>query len=175
VPWLSVLAALSFVLMMVSIPLPGGVTAHATGISLLAVTFGVWEAFLSISLVVLIQALIFGQGGITALPVNALAMGLAGGATAWWVFRGMRRFNETVALFTAAWLSVMVAATLTATALGLQPLIASRPDGTPLFFPFGLEITLPAVLVPHAFVGVGEGVLTVFVYRVMKRLKKTES
>lgn len=171
IPWLAVLAALSFVLMMVAIPIPGGSSVHASGICLLAVLFGVWAAFLAVSLVLLIQALLFGTGGITSLPLNALAMGLAGGAAAWCSFRSLRRLNETAALAIAAWLSVMVPALLVALALGLQPLIASLPDGTPLFFPFGLSVTLPAVLVPHALLGVGEALLTVLVYRLVRRLK----
>ncbi len=172
IPWLAVLAALSFVLMMVAVPFPGGTSVHATGICLLAVIFGVWAAFLSVSLVLLIQALLFGTGGITSLPLNALALGLAGGAAASWTFRSLRRWNETAALASAAWLSVMVPALLVALALGLQPLIASAADGTPLFFPFGFSVTLPAVLLPHAILGVGEGLLTVLVYRLVGRLKQ---
>lgn len=172
IPWLAVLAALSFVLMMVAVPFPGGTSVHATGICLLAVIFGVWAAFLSVSLVLLIQALLFGTGGITSLPLNALALGLAGGAAASWTFRALRRWNETAALASAAWLSVMVPALLVALALGLQPLIASAADGTPLFFPFGFSVTLPAVLLPHAILGVGEGLLTVLVYRLVGRLKQ---
>jgi cobalt/nickel transport system permease protein len=171
IPWLAVLAALSFVLMMVAVPFPGGTSVHASGICLLAVIFGVWAAFLSVSLVLLIQALLFGTGGITSLPLNALALGLAGGAVASWTFRWLRRWNETGALAVAAWFSVMVPALLVALALGLQPQIAAAADGTPLFFPFGFSVTLPAVLVPHAALGVGEGVLTVLVYRLVGRIK----
>jgi len=172
IPWLAVLAALSFILMMVTIPLPGGSSVHATGICLLAVVFGVWPAFLAISLVLLIQALLFGTGGITSLPLNALAMGLVGGAIAAGVFRTLKGWNETAALAAAAWLSVMVPAFLVALALGLQPLIASAEDGTPLFFPFGVEVTLPALLLPHALLGVGEGLLTVLVYRLVRDLRR---
>ncbi len=172
IPWLAVLAALSFILMMVTVPLPGGSSVHATGICLLAVIFGVWAAFLAVSLVLLIQALLFGTGGITSLPLNALAMGLVGGATAWSTFRLLRRWNETAALALAAWLSVLVPAVLVALALGLQPLIASAPDGTPLFFPYGPRVTLPALLIPHAILGVGEALLTVLVYRMVDRLKQ---
>jgi hypothetical protein len=77
-PFLAAYTALSFVLMMVALPLPGGTTVHAAGIGLLAVSFGGWMAFLAISLVLAMQALLFGDGGVTALPINALAMGLAG-------------------------------------------------------------------------------------------------
>lgn len=173
IPLLAVVTALAFILSMIAIPLPGGTTVHATGIGLLAVLFGVWTAFVSLSLVFLMQALLFGDGGITALPINALAMGLVGSATAFWVFRLVRGYNETLAVFLAAALAVLVAACLVALALGVQPLIAHRADGTPLFFPFGLAITLPAVLLPHLVVACGEGVFTVLVYRFLARLRGT--
>lgn len=175
IPWLAVLSALSFVLMMVTVPLPPfSTTVHATGICLLAVLFGIWPAFLAVSLVLLLQALLFGAGGITALPINALALGLAGGAAASWTFRSLKRFNETAALALAAWLSVVVPATLVALALGLQPQIASAADGTPLFFPYGPKVTLPAVVLPHTLLGVGEALLTVMAYRLVRGRRREE-
>lgn len=171
IPLLAVVTALAFVLSMIAIPLPGGTTVHATGIGLLAVLFGVWTAFASLSLVFLMQALLFGEGGITALPLNALAMGLVGSVVAAGVYRSLRARNERLAVFLAAALAVLVAASLVALALGVQPLIAHRPDGTPLFFPFGLSITLPAVLVPHLVVAIGEGVLTVLIVGFVTRLR----
>ena len=170
-PFLAVMTAAAFVLMMVAIPLPGGTTVHAAGIGLLGVLLGVWTTFLSVSLVLLLQALLFGAGGITALPVNALAMGLAGGASAWLAFTGLRGWNGRVALFTAGAVSVLVPALLIALALGIQPLVAHAPDGTPRFFPFGLSVTLPAVLLPHLIVAIGEGILTVIAYRYLAALR----
>jgi len=61
-------------------------------------------------------------------------------------------------------LAVLLAVSL----LGLQPAIAARPDGTPLFFPFGPAITLPAILLPHALIGIGEAALTLLVWRYAK-------
>ncbi|MEJ2720130.1 MAG: energy-coupling factor ABC transporter permease [bacterium] len=171
IPTVAVVTALVFVLMMIVVPLPGGTSGHAAGIGLLAVLFGVWISFLSVSLVLLLQALLFGIGGITALPVNAIAMGLFGSGAALAGFRLLRRWNEKVALFVAGWLSIAVPSVLIAVALGVQPLIAHRADGTPLFFPFGLKITLPAVTIPHLLIGVAEGVLTVFAYRYLVRLR----
>ena len=168
-PWLAALTAFSFVLMLILVPLPGGTTAHASGIAVLAVLAGVWTAFLCISLVLVLQALLLGDGGVTALPLNALAMGLAGSAAAVLAYRGLRRFGERAALFAAGWLAVNVSAALLALALGVQPLIAAAEDGTPRFFPFGLAITLPAVMVPHAMIGIGEGLLTVALVRLARR------
>lgn len=165
IPRLAVLTAFCFVAMMIMLPLPGGTSAHVTGIALLALLFGVWTSFLSVSVVLLIQALLFGAGGVTALPVNALAMGLAGSAAARVAYRLLRRLHEGFALVSAGWLSVNVSALLLALALGLQPVIAHTEEGQPLFFPFGLSVTLPAMMIPHALIGVGEGVLTLLVWR----------
>ncbi|MBU1699487.1 MAG: energy-coupling factor ABC transporter permease [Candidatus Eisenbacteria bacterium] len=170
-PHLSVMTALAFVLMMIAVPLPGGTSAHASGIAVLAVLFGFWTAFLATSLVLLLQALLFGSGGITTLPVNAIAMGLLGGMTAWSLYKALSRFNNTIALFAAGWTSVVVPAVFTAVILGLQPVIAHSSDGTPLFFPFGLSITLPAIILPHCLIGIGEGFLTVLICRFYEKLK----
>jgi cobalt/nickel transport system permease protein len=169
IPQLAVLTAFCFVVMMVMVPMPGGTSAHATGIALLAIVFGVWTAFVSVSLVLLLQALLFGAGGVTALALNALAMGLVGSAAARYAYLLLRRVHEGLALVVAGWLAVNAAALLMALALGVQPIIAHTDDGQPLFFPFGLAITLPAVMMPHALVGIGEGVLTLLVFRLLRQ------
>lgn len=173
VPRLAMLTALAYGLGLVMVPLPGGTSGHALGVAMLVLLFGLRLAFLAYSGVLLLQALLFGAGGITALPINALAMGLAGGATAVAAFKLLRGINEVAAIAIATWLSVIVSGVLVALVLGIQPLIASKPDGAPLFFPFGIEITLPAILVPHALIGIGEAALTLLVWRYAKSRKWT--
>jgi cobalt/nickel transport system permease protein len=168
IPRLAMLTALAYGLGLVMLPLPGGTSGHALGVALLALLFGLRLAFLAYSGVLLLQALLFGAGGLTALPVNALAMGLAGAGAALGCFRLLRPLNENLAVAVAAWVSVMVAGVLVALVLGIQPLIATKPDGSPLFFPFGIAITLPAVLLPHALIGIGEAALTLIVWRYAK-------
>jgi len=171
IPLLAVLTALAFALMMIAVPLPGGTTVHATGVGLLAVTFGLWASFLSVSLVLVLQALLMGMGGVTSLPVNAIAVGFVGSAVAAVAFRALRNTQKTFALFIAGWLSVTVPSLVVAVALGVQPAIAHDAAGRPLFFPFGLEITLPAVMIPHLLVGLGEGVITVVAYNAVERFR----
>jgi cobalt/nickel transport system permease protein len=84
------------------------------------------------------------------------------------VFRALRGWNEAAAVLLATWCAVMASAALVGLVLGLQPWLAHRPDGTPLYFPFGLPVVLPAVLAPHALLGVGEGVLTLLVWRMVR-------
>ncbi len=171
VPRLAMLTALAYGLGLIMLPIPGGTSGHALGVAMLALLFGLRLAFLAYSGVLLLQALLFGAGGLTALPINALAMGLAGSATALVTFRLLKPLHETTAVAVAAWLSVFVPGILVALALGLQPWIAAKPDGSPLFFPFGPEITLPAILVPHAFIGIGEAALTLLVWRYARMRK----
>lgn len=168
-PRLAVLTALGFVLMSVMLPLPGGTSVHASGIGILAVVFGTWITFAAVSLILLLQALVFGAGGITVLPVNALAMGLAGPASACLGYGLFRRIDERAGLFAAGWLATVVPAVLIAIVLGLQPAIARTAEGQPLFFPFGLSVTLPAVVVPHALLGIAEGLLTILVVSFLRR------
>jgi cobalt/nickel transport system permease protein len=167
-PRLAVLTALGFVLMSVMLPLPGGTSVHASGIGILAVVFGPWITFAAVSLVLLLQALVFGAGGITVLPVNALAMGLAGSAAACLGYRLLHRIDERAGLFAAGWLASVVPALLIALVLGVQPAIAHAVEGQPLFFPFGPSVTLPALVLPHVVLGVGEGLLTILVVRFLR-------
>ena len=168
-PRLAVLCALGFVLMSVMLPLPGGTSVHASGIGILAVVFGPWITFAAVSLVLLLQALVLGAGGITVLPVNALAMGLGGSVAACLGYRLLGRVGERAGLFAAGWLAAVVPAVLVASVLGIQPAIAHTAEGQPLFFPFGLAVTLPAVVVPHVVLGVGEGLLTILVVSFLRR------
>ena len=171
VPRLAAMTALAYGLGLVMVPIPGGTSGHALGVAMLALLFGVRLAFLAYSLVLALQSLLFGAGGITALAVNALAMGLCGSLAAVAAFRGLRRLDETAAVAVAAWASVVLPGLLVALALGLQPAIAQREDGTPLFFPFAPAVTLPAVLIPHLFIGAGEALLTVLVWRFARARK----
>ena len=75
-PMLGIGAAFSFLLMMFNVPLPGGTTGHAVGGTLIAILLGPWSACISVSIALLIQALLFGDGGILALGANCFNMAL---------------------------------------------------------------------------------------------------
>lgn len=168
VPRLAVLTALAYALGLVMLPLPGGTSGHGVGIAMLALLFGIRTAFLAYSLVLLLQALVFGAGGITALPINALAVGLVGASSAVLAYRVLRGWRPEAGVLAGGLLSVLISSFILALVLGVQPLIAQRDDGSPLFFPFSWEVTIPALVLPHLAVGVGEAILTLFVWRFAK-------
>jgi len=169
VPRLAVLAALAYALGLVMLPLPGASSGHLIGVPMLALVFGIRQAFLAYSVVLLLQSLLFGAGGITALPVNALALGLLGASTACGVFALLRRLHETLAVAVAAWCATLLPALALGVVLGLQPLLAQDADGRPLFFPFPWPVVLPAIVLPHLLIGIGEAVVTVMVWRFARR------
>nr|WP_321267368.1 energy-coupling factor ABC transporter permease [uncultured Sulfurimonas sp.] len=159
IPLIAGVSAISFVMMLIAIPFPGGTTMHLSGVAIIALLFGPWIAFSSISLVLLIQALLFGEGGITSYPINIIAMAFVGSFSAYYSHKLLSSFSKNSAMFMAGWASIFFPSIIIALVLGIQPLIASS-DGTPLYFPFGLSVTLPSVIIPHIFIGIVEGLVT---------------
>ncbi len=87
IPLLSVFAAFSFVIMMFNLPLPGGTTGHAVGVAIAAIVLGPWASILAISIALAIQALFFGDGGITTLGANCFNMAIVGSLVAYAIYR----------------------------------------------------------------------------------------
>ncbi len=163
-PVVGSLTALAFVVQTIMIPVPGGTSTHLVGVTLLALLYHPLVAFVCESLVLLVQALFFGAGGITVLGVNALAMGLAGPLAGWLVWRLLRRFSEKAALFLAGWVAMQAAALVVAGALGLQ----HRLD--PRYFPVPLAVVLGAMMVPSLTVaGAVEGLYTVLALSLVRK------
>lgn len=167
IPLVSVFAAFSFVVMMFNLPLPGGTTAHAVGIAVAAIVLGPWGAILALSIALTIQALLFGDGGITTLGANCFNMAIAGSLTAAAIYRlvagrsesGARR--RVIAAAVAGYISINVAALLTAIEFGLQPALFHTANGTPLYAPYPLRVAIPAMMIGHLTIaGAAEAILS---------------
>src|SRR6266700_5814109 len=87
IPLLSVFAAFSFIVMMFNLPLPGGTTGHAVGVGIAAIVLGPWASILAISIAIAIQAVFFGDGGITAIGANCFNMAIVASLAAYVVYR----------------------------------------------------------------------------------------
>ena len=170
-PLIGSLTALSFIIMMLNVPIPGGTSGHALGTALISILFGPWIAFISISLVLLIQAVIFGDGGISALAIESFAMGFVASFVAYYVFKLLK--NKKFAPFIAGYLSIVVASFIIALALGIQPIFWR--NNNPLYFPFDLKVTIPAIVGSHivAF-GLVEGILTQLLYNFLTKKEENE-
>lgn len=174
-PTLALGAAFSFVVMLFNIPLPGGTTGHAVGATLIAVLAGPWAATIAVSVALIIQAFLFGDGGITAIGANCFNIAFAGSVVGYGIYRlaagsapGERR--RTLAAGIGAYVSVNVSALLTAVLLGIQPIIERGADGRPLYAPFPLEMAVPAVALGHLVLfGFVEAAVTALVIRSVLR------
>ena len=167
IPLLGIGAAFSFLIMMLNVPLPGGTTGHAVGGTLLAVLLGPYAACIAISVALLIQALVFGDGGILSFGANCFNMAFVIPFLGYAIYkfikdRARSKTVEYVGLAVASYIAINFAALCAAIEFGLQPLIAKDAAGMPLFCPYPLSVSIPAMLIPHlAVAGVVEAAFTV--------------
>ena len=155
VPLLAVASAFCFVIMMFNLPLPGGTTGHAVGVGAATVVLGPWASMLAVSIALLIQAVFFGDGGITTYGANCFNMAIVGSLVAHFVYRAVAgrtaitSSRRVVAAALAGYAAINVAALLTACELGIQPLFFKDATGAPLYAPYALHIAIPAMMLGH--------------------------
>jgi cobalt/nickel transport system permease protein len=163
VPLLAVVSAFCFVIMMFNVPLPGGTTGHAIGMGAATVVLGPWASMLSVSIALLIQAIFFGDGGITTLGANCFNMAIIGSIVAQVVYRAVAgktaiaSSRRVWAAALAGYAAINVAALFAACELGIQPLFFKDAGGAPLYAPYPLHIAIPAMMIGHlTFAGLAE-------------------
>jgi len=155
IPLAGVTAAFVFAAQMVNFPVAAGTTGHLMGGALAAVLLGPSLGLLVVSVVVIVQALAFADGGLTALGYNVLNMAVVTSLGGWAVFRGGRRLlpatatGVTVAAAIAAFASVL----LSSMAFSIQWLF-----GASAAVPFDRVFT--AMVGVHTLIGIGEGLIT---------------
>ena len=176
VPLLSVFAAFSFVIMMFNLPLPGGTTGHAVGVGIAAIVLGPWGSILAISVALMIQAIFFGDGGITAIGANCFNMAIVGSLVAYAVYRliagtaAIESPRRVVAAAIAGYSAINASAFFAAIEFGIQPMLFHDASGTPLYAPYPLHIAVPAMMIGHLTVaGLAEMVVSAGVVAYLQR------
>lgn len=166
VPLLAVVSAFSFVIMMFNLPLPGGTTGHAVGVAVAAIVLGPWAAVLAISIALFVQAIFFGDGGITAFGANCLNMAVIGPMVAYWVYRlisaraPLTSPRRVFAAAAAGYVAINLAALAAAIQFGIQPMLFHDATGAPLYAPYPPEIAIPAMMAGHlSIAGIAEAVI----------------
>ena len=176
VPLLALGAAYSFLVMMFNVPIPDGTTAHAVGAVLIAILLGPWAAVVAVSCALGIQALFFGDGGVLAFGANCFNMALVMPMAGYAVYKiGTRNLSLTaprraVVAGIAGYVGINAAALCAATEIGIQPSLFHTANGTPLYSPFHLSQSIPAMALAHLTVaGAVELVLTAGVIAYLQR------
>ncbi|MGK7938713.1 MAG: cobalt transporter CbiM [Crocosphaera sp.] len=163
VPLMGVCAAFIFAAQMINFPIPGGTSGHLVGGTLAGILLGPWAGTLVVTVVFIVQAVLFQDGGLTVLGANILNMGLLGTFCGYYLYKSLRfalgrRSWTSMAIATgvASWSSVLIAAITTALQLALSGTVP-------------LLVSMIAMVSWHVVIGIGEAIITViavgFVWR----------
>ncbi|MBC9716828.1 energy-coupling factor ABC transporter permease [Streptomyces sp. TRM66268-LWL] len=154
-PLAGLVAAFIFAVQMLNFPVAAGTSGHLLGGALAAILVGPFTGVLCISVVLLLQGVLFADGGLTALGVNITVMGVVTAVVAYALFRGLltvlpkKRRSVTVASFVAALVSVPASAA----AFVLVYAVGGTTD-----VPLGTVFT--AMVGVHTLIGLGEAAIT---------------
>ena len=173
-PLLGIGAAFSFLGMMFNVPLPGGTTGHAVGGTLIAILTGSPAAgCISVSIALLIQALLFGDGGILAFGANCFNMAFVLPYLGFFLYKllmkktGMRKLSAVI----GAYVGINAAAFCAAVEFGIQPLLFKNAEGQALYCPYPLSVSIPAMMIGHiTLFGLAEIILTVVVLTFIEKV-----
>jgi cobalt/nickel transport system permease protein len=175
IPLMALGAAFSFVIMMFNVPVIGGSTGHAVGATLIAIILGPWAAVIAISIALVIQAGLFGDGGITAIGANCFNMAVVAPFVGHYLFRlvagdSPSSSRRVVASGVAAYVALVAAAIIAGVEFGIQPHLAHTASGQALYAPYGLGVAVPAMALEHLlFFGWIEAIVTMGVVAALAR------
>lgn len=153
---IAVSSALVFVAQMLNFPIVYGTSGHLVGGTFLAFLLGPQASILSMSIVLLIQAIFFADGGLFTFGANIFNMAIIGGLSFYIVklfptstLSNQKKFLASV--FIASWFSIVLGSLACAIEIGVSPMFASAG---------GIAVTVPAMLFWHIIIGVGEATIT---------------
>ncbi len=163
IPLLGLSAAFVFAAQMLNFPVAGGTSGHLIGGVLTAVLLGPGAAVVVLASVLIVQCLLFADGGLTALGANIFNMGLIGGAAGYWIFLAVRAIfpgprGVVMGAAFAAWCATVLASIFCAGELALSHTA-----------PWGLAF--PAMTWVHMLIGLGEALITALVIVAIARTR----
>lgn len=168
IPIMGLLTALFFAAMMMNYPIIGGTTAHLLGGATIGLILGPFAGCLSMSIILVLQAFLFGDGGLTALGANVLNMGIIGIFIPCIIFvvaNKVFKIKSTKALFPVIFIAAFLGDLLAAVSAGVE-LGLSQP-----VFQYGLGVAVPAMAINHSIIGIAEGMVTVIIIGTLLKLR----
>ncbi len=167
IPLMAVLAAGIFAIMSMNIPVPFGSSGHMVGAAMVAIIFmSPWAGVICIALVLMVQALFFGDGGITTYGANVINMGVIGSFVGFYMWQalkhprlgGLLNLGKYWSVGVAAWIAIFLAACMAAVEMALA--------GT-----FPIQLGLLYMGGYHAMIGIFEAIITVIVVFTLQRVR----
>ena len=176
VPLLALASAFSFVIMMFNLPVPGGSSGHAVGGAIIGIVLGPWAGVITISVALALQALMFGDGGITTYALNCFNMATLCPFIGYYAYKLISGNTEiassrrVIAAAIAGWVSLTAAATWAGFILGLQPILYKDANGLPLYMPYPLSVTVPAMFLEHGLAfSILEALVTALIFAYIRK------
>ena len=157
------------------LPVVGGTTGHAVGGTLIALLFGPEASCLAVSIALLIQALLFGDGGVLAFGANCFNMAFVLPFAGYAIYKLITKNKKDgaikyIAAALSSYIALNLAALCAAIEFGIQPLLFKDAAGHAIYCPYDLSISIPAMLIPHlAVAGVVEALFTVAIFAFVKK------
>lgn len=154
------LSAVIFAAQMINWPIIGGTSLHLVGGALAGIILGPYIGFASMALVLIVQCLIFHDGGITTLGANVLNMAIIDVLVGYAFYKALRNFGNKgpiIGAFLGGWAG-----------MALAGLAAGIEIGASRSFAFGLEVAVPVMAAWHAALGIVEGAITASVVAYLK-------
>ena len=155
VPLMGVCAAFVFAAQMINFPIPGGTSGHLLGGTFAGALLGPWAGSLVMTVVFIVQSLMFQDGGLTVLGANIFNMGLIGTFGGYYLYKAIRftlgrdKLQGVVAgAAVAGWTSVVVGSAVAAIELAISGTVP-------------LAVALTAMVSWHILIGIGEALITV--------------
>ncbi len=167
-PMLAVSSAFVFAAQMINFPILFGTSGHLVGGTFLAVLLGPYAAILSMTIVLMMQALIFADGGLSTFGANVFNMAVIGGLS-FFLVKALTRESKSngrffLSVFAASWLSMVLGALACGLQLGFSPLFSEAG---------GVIVTVPAILFWHIIIGLGEAAITATLLTQLKHMPST--
>ena len=169
-PLLGVGAAFSFLGMMFNVPMPGGTTGHAVGGTLIAMLLGPDAACIAVTIALLIQAVLFGDGGVLAFGANCFNMACVLPYVGYFIYRFLRdrlasEKGQLIGAAIGSYIGINAAALCAAIEFGLQPVLFHDAAGQALYCPYGLSVSIPSMMLGHLTVfGLAEMIFTTAIF-----------
>jgi cobalt/nickel transport system permease protein len=151
---MGIMAAFIFVAQILNFPIIGGTSGHFMGAALAAIVIGPWAAILIMSCILIVQCLVFQDGGLLALGANIFNMGIIGSLTGYYSFLlinkifGSSKKSMVFAWFLAGWMSIMAAAIVCSIELAISGII-------------NFTIVFTTMVGWHTLIGIGEGLISI--------------
>jgi len=159
IPLFAVLTAAVFAAQMINWPVgPGGTTAHLVGGALIAIFLGPYGGLIAMAVILLIQAFLFGDGGITALGANIWNMGVVDCFVGYYLYRVISKAlgdtprGKIIGAFFGGWIGITLAAFFCGLEIGISTI-----------FPYNIAVSVPVMTIYHCLLGTIEGLITAFV------------